>query len=331
MKLGEWTFLDGQFVPTSEAKVPVTTHALHYGSSVFEGLRAYLHPAGPRVFRQRDHLRRLRDSARVLRMDLAEWPLERLEAVCQELVSRNHTGANATNCYVRPILFRAAGGFSLNVSKATIGVAMLSAEWGAYLGAGALENGVDAQVSSWRRFGSGSLAPMAKIGGQYVNNQWVSTQAHLDGYQEGIVLDAAGMVSEGGGENLFLVRDGVIYTPPVSSSILAGITRDSVFVLARGLGLEVREAPISREFLYLVDEIFMTGTAAEITPVRSVDRLEIGPPGPITQQLQQLFFDTVYGRRPDEHGWLSPPTPAFRPATAPSTTSEPAPAELACA
>ena len=303
---GEYIFHQGRFVRWDEAVVHIGTHALHYGSSVFEGLRAYKQAEGGQaLFRLRDHLRRLFDSARMLRIELQQQhSLEELEAICLELVARNHEGA----CYLRPIVYRSAASFSLNVGSLPFSFSLMSIEWGTYLGEGALEKGVDAQVSSWRRFGSGSLAPMGKIGGQYVNNQWVSTQAKLDGYEEGIVLDAQGMVSEGGGENLFLVKDGILMTPPLSSSILAGITRDSVAKLARADGFEVRETPISRELLYIADEIFMTGTAAEITPVRSVDRMNIsnGERGPVTRRLQELFFATVEGRRPDVFGWLDP-------------------------
>ena len=301
---GEYIFHQGRFVRWDEAVVHIGTHALHYGSSVFEGLRVYAQAGGGQaIFRLRDHLLRLFDSARLLRIELAQqFSLEQLEAICLELVARNHSGA----CYLRPIVYRSAASFSLDVGSLPFSFSLLSIEWGTYLGEGALEKGVDAQVSSWRRFGSGSLAPMGKIGGQYVNNQWVSTQAKLDGYEEGIVLDAQGMVSEGGGENLFLVKNGVLFTPPLSSSILAGITRDSVVRLARADGFEVRETPIARELLYIADEIFMTGTAAEITPVRTVDRMKVGSGerGRITQRLQEIFFATVEGRRPDTFGWL---------------------------
>lgn len=220
-----------------------------------------------------------------------------------ELVRRNRHGA----CYLRPLAFRGSGGLGVDGRKAPLEVVLLSFEWGSYLGDDAVEHGVDAAVSSWRRFSSNSFAPQGKIGGQYVNNQMITAQAQLDGYQEGIALDTNGQLSEGAGENLFLVRDGVISTPSGGSSILSGITRDSVIRLARDLGLEVRETTLGREALYLCDELFMTGTAAEITPVRSVDRIPVGSGkrGPITRRLQEAFFDLVSGRAPDVHGWLT--------------------------
>ncbi len=303
MNTSEWIWMDGEWVRWQDATVHISAHALHYGSSVFEGIRAYETPDGPAVFRLRDHIRRWRDSARLLRMDLGGYDLAELEAVCCEIVDRNRHQA----CYLRPVAFRGVGSLGVDGRKLPVTVAVLSMEWGAYLGEGALENGVDAAVSSWRRFGSGTMAPLGKIGGQYVNNQFVSAEARINGYEEGIVLDANGYVSEGGGENLFLVKDGAILTPPMSSSILAGITRHTVLQLARDLGIEIREAVISRDFLYLADELFMTGTAAEITPVRSVDRMTIGEGrrGPVTELLQKEFFRLVNGEVEDRHRWLS--------------------------
>ncbi len=303
MNTSEWIWMNGEWVRWQDATVHISAHALHYGSSVFEGIRAYETPDGPAVFRLGDHVRRWRDSARLLRMDLGGYDNVELEAVCREIVDRNQHRA----CYLRPVAFRGVGSLGVDGRNLPVVVAVLSMEWGAYLGEGALENGVDAAVSSWRRFGSGTMAPLGKIGGQYVNNQFVSAEARINGYEEGIVLDANGYVSEGGGENLFLVKDGAILTPPMSSSILAGITRDSVLQLARDLGVEIRECVISRDFLYLADEIFMTGTAAEITPVRSVDRMAIGDGrrGPVTALLQKEFFRLVNGEIDDRHGWLS--------------------------
>ena len=303
MNTSEWIWMDGEWVRWQDATVHISAHALHYGSSVFEGIRAYDTPDGPAVFRLGDHVRRLRDSAKLLRMGLGGFEDAELEAVCREIVDRNRHKA----CYLRPVAFRGVGSLGVDGRSLPVTVAVMSMEWGAYLGEGALENGVDAAVSSWRRFGSGTMAPLGKIGGQYVNNQFVSAEARINGYEEGIVLDAAGYVSEGGGENLFLVKDGTILTPPMSSSILAGITRDTVVQLARDLDIPVREAVISRDFLYLADELFMTGTAAEITPVRSVDRMTIGEGrrGPVTEQLQKEFFRIVNGETQDRHGWLS--------------------------
>lgn len=309
---GEWIWHDGQWLRWHEATVHVSTHALHYGSSVFEGIRCYATPRGPAIFRLREHVRRLHDSARLARIDLSAWPREVLEEACVEVVRRNHRPSGedekAGACYLRPIAFRGAGGLGVDGRQCPVSVAILSLEWGAYLGPEAVEKGVDARVSSWRRLGSNAFAPMGKIGGQYVNNQWVSMEAHDGGFAEGILLDPQGMVSEGGGENLFLIRDGVILTPTVSSSILSGITRDAVITLAHDLGYEVRETSIPRDLLYLCDEMFMTGTAAEVTPVRSVDGLPVGAGerGPITHRLQEAFFALVSGRGDDRHGWLTP-------------------------
>lgn len=304
---GQWIWMNGEWKAWQDATVHVSAHGLHYGSSIFEGIRAYGHDGGPAVFRLSEHLRRFHDSARLARIDVSGFPQEELHEACCELIARNHDGA----CYVRPIAYRDAGALGVDGRSCPVSVALMSLEWGAYLGPEALECGVDATVSSWRRFSSGSFAPMGKIGGQYVNNQFVSMEAHDQGFAEGIMLDAQGMVSEGGGENLFMVRDGIVLTPPVSNSILAGITRDAVLTLARDLGIEVQQASLPRDMLYLCDELFMTGTAAEVTPVRSVDGISIGNGrrGPITQRLQAAFFDIVHGRSEDRHGWL---TPAFR-------------------
>jgi branched-chain amino acid aminotransferase len=303
MVKSDWIWRDGAWVRWEEATVHVTAHALHYGSSVFEGIRAYETPEGPALFRVQDHMRRFHDSAKLMRMDLGPWNAEELVEVSRELVGRNHDGA----CYVRPLAYRGTGGLGVDGTKVPVNVVLLSFEWGAYLGDGALENGVDAMVSSWRRFAPGTMAPMGKIGGQYVNNQLASAEAHRNGYQEGILLDVQGYVSEGGGENLFAVKGGVILTPPLASSILAGITRDTVIVLARELGYEVRETGIARDLLYLADELFMTGTAAEITPVRSVDGIPVGSGrcGEVTAHLQKAFFEIVRGEVRDRHGWLT--------------------------
>lgn len=312
-----WIWLDGELMPWADATVHVTTHALHYGSSVFEGIRAYETDEGVAVFRLRDHLERMEDSAKLFRMALP-FSVDTLEVACRELVDRNHDG----DCYIRPLAFRGAGGLGVDARQLPVQMTIMSFEWGPYLGEGALENGVDAAVSSWRRFSSNTHLPLAKIGGQYVNNQLVAAQAHLDGYQEGIVLDEAGNVSEGSGENLFAIKDGTLLTPPVSSSILAGITRDTVLQLASDLGIERHEQTISRDLLYLADELFMTGTAAEITPVRSVDRIPIGngERGPVTAQLQRAFFSMLRRDTADRHGWLTParqttPTLAYATAT----------------
>ncbi|MEM9593616.1 MAG: branched-chain amino acid transaminase [Acidobacteriota bacterium] len=302
MTTATWTWMNGEWVRWDDATVHVSSHALHYGSSVFEGIRAYATADGPQIFRLREHLQRLHDSARLLRMTLP-YGVDELTEACVELVRRNGHDA----CYLRPLAFRGPGGLGVDGRHLPVEVALLSMEWGAYLGDGALENGVDAAVSSWRRFGSGTLAPLGKIGGQYVNNQLVTAEARENGYEEGIVLDAQGMVSEGAGENLFVVKDGTVWTPPLSASILSGITRHTVMTLAADLGIPLREQTMTRDFLYLADELFMTGTAAEVTPVRSLDRIPIGDGrrGPITERLQREFFDVVEGRTDDRHGWLT--------------------------
>lgn len=302
MRSSKWIWFDGEWVDWDAANVHVSTHALHYGSSVFEGIRAYAPPAGPAIFRLHDHMERFLDSAKLMRMRLP-YGVDDLEAAACELVTRNHEGA----CYVRPIAFRAAGPLGVDGHKHPVSTVMFSMEWGAYLGDDAVENGIDAAVSSWRRFSGNALMPRGKIGGQYVNSQLVSAQAHLDGYHEGIVLDEQGLVTEGAGENLFAIHGGVLLTPPVSTSILAGITRDSVLTLASDLGIPTKETALSRDLLYLTDEIFLTGTAAEITPVRSVDKITIGEgrPGPLTKRIQDAFFQLVRGEAPDPRGWLT--------------------------
>lgn len=297
----EWIWFSGNWVPWHEATVHVSTHALHYGSSVFEGIRTYATDNGPAVFRLADHMARFMYSAKIMRMgDQLEFSQAELEAACVDLVARN----KQKSCYIRPLAFRDSDSFGLNAAGQRVEVVIISIEWGRYLGADGIENGIDAAVTSWRRVAS---SPMAKVGGQYVNNQQVSMEAKRHGYTEGITLDVNGNLSEGAGENLFLMMNGTIYTPSVASSILSGITRDTVLTLAADLGIPVREETLVREMLYIADEIFMTGTAAEITPIRSVDGLQVGSGkrGPITKALQDSFFATVEGRSPDVHGWLT--------------------------
>ncbi len=308
----EWIWFSGEWRRWEDATVHVTAHALHYGSSAFEGLRAYGTDDGPAIFRLREHMKRLLASAKILRMDTEPFPLELLEEISIELVSRNRHQA----CYIRPIAFRNAGSLGLDPTPCPVDLVMFSTEWGRYLGSEAIEQGVDVAVSSWRRFAPGTLAPLGKIGGQYVNNSFASMEAQANGFTEGLMLDAGGNLCEGAGENAFLVLEGEIWTPPLSGSILGGITRDCVLTLAADLGIPVRFETISRDLLYLCDELFLTGTAAEITPVRSVDRLPVGTgrPGPITLQLQERFFEITSGRTEDVHGWLTPVPSGRRPA-----------------
>ena len=299
----EVIWFNGEFVPWDEAKIHVLSHVLHYGSSVFEGIRAYKTGRGPAVLGLMPHIDRLFFSAKVIRMEIPYSKQEIAEAI-KATIRRNRHEA----CYIRPLVFRgydSLGVFPLNCPVETV---IATWEWGAYLGAGALEQGVDVGVSSWRRMAPDTLMAMAKIGGQYVNSQLVVMEARARGLAEGIVLDIYGYVSEGSGENIFVVYDGVIYTPPLSASILGGITRRIVLQLAEDLGYPVREQNIPREMLYAADELFFTGTAAEITPIRTVDGLPVGAGkrGPITKQLQDEFFAIIEGRKPDRHGWLTP-------------------------
>jgi len=304
IKTTEWIWHNGQLVPWQDAKVHVLTHALHYGSSVFEGIRVYETPDGPRVFRLTAHSRRMIESARIYRMAIP-WSLEEINSACCEVVSRN----GLRNAYIRPIAWRGYGEVGLAPPPGhPVDMAVAAWEWGAYLGAEALEQGVDVCISSWRRVAPGTIPALAKAGGNYLSSTLVSLEARERGYAEGIALSHDGMVSEGAGENVFVVRDGVIMTPSSAASILQGITRDTIMILARELGLEVREQAIPRELLYVADEMFLTGTAAEITPVKSVDRIPVGAGrrGPVTQALQEQFFGLFNGRTTDRWGWLEP-------------------------
>lgn len=299
----KYIWMDGKLIEWDKATVHVKTHALHYGSSVFEGIRAYTSPAGPKVLFLKEHIRRLFRSARAYRMELPFSEEVLCEAVKQVVRENGHT-----SCYIRPIAFRGDEALGVNPRRCSVRVAILTMEWGTYLGAEALEKGVDVGVSSWRRTAPGVGMPLGKIGGQYVNSQMMVMEALDHGYSEAIALDIEGHVSEGSGENIFVMLDGVIYTPPMAGSILLGITRAGVIQIARSLGYEVREQHIPRELLYMADEIFLTGTAAEITPVRSVDKVSVGSGsrGPITEHIQSMFFDIVNSRVEDRWGWLTP-------------------------
>ena len=300
---GRLIWMNGRMVPWADATVHVMAHALHYGSSVFEGIRVYKTPDGPKVFRLSDHVRRLYDSALIYRMPIP-YEFDEMVAVCKEVVAANELMNGA---YIRPIAFRGLGEVGLAPKpEHPVDVVVAAWEWGAYLGADGLENGVDVCISSWQRVAPNTVPALAKAGGNYLSSQLISTEAKRLGFTEGIALSTDGTVSEGAGENLFVVRDDVLFTPPSTASILTGITRDSVIRLARGLGMEVREQSIPREMLYLADEMFFTGTAAEVTPIRSVDHIEIGPGrrGPLTKQLQDAFFGLFDGRTKDEFNWL---------------------------
>lgn len=296
-------WMNGSLVKWKDATVHVATHALHYGTGIFEGIRAYDTRDGTAVYRLPEHMRRLYDSCRVYRMDL-RWSVDELTSAVVETVRANGYKA----CYIRPLAYRGLETLGLDPRPCPVDVAIVVWEWKAMFGTEGLQNGIDVGVSSWTRLAPNTLPAMAKATGNYANSGLIKMQAALDGYGEAIALDESGLLSEGSGQNLFLVRDGVVYTPSLTSSILQGITRDSVLVLARDLGYEVRETTIPREFLYMVDEAFFCGTAVEITPIRSIDRIAVGSGarGPVTAALQKRFFDILTGDAPDTHGWLTP-------------------------
>ena len=293
---------NGKFIAWNEATIHVLSHVVSYGSSVFEGLRCYATEQGPAIFRLREHTRRLLDSARIYRISV-DYSIEELMAAQVELVRQN----GLRSCYIRPIILRGYGGVGVLPAQNPIEVFLACWEWGQYLGEEALAEGVDVCVSSWGRLAPNTLPTLAKAGANYMNSQLIRMEAHHNGYAEGIALDSEGRISEGSGENIFVVRDGKIHTPPLGSSVLPGITRDSIMQLAAGLGIPLVETVIPREMLYIADEVFFTGTAAEVTPIRSVDRIKIGAGrrGPITEQLQRAFFAIVEGKEPDRFGWLT--------------------------
>ncbi len=304
----EFIWHNGTIVPWQQAQVHVMSHVLHYGSSVFEGIRVYETPQGARGFRLTDHMRRLYDSAKIYHLPI---PFE-----CDELIQACHNivGANQLrSAYLRPIAFRGYGGLGVAASPDTpTEVSIAAIEWGAYLGEESREQGVDVCVSSWQRVAPNTIPAGAKAGGNYLSSQLISMEAKRRGFAEGIGLATDGTLSEGAGENLFVIKDGRLFTPPQAASILAGITRDSVVKLAQSQGLEVVEQTLPREMLYLADEAFFTGTAAEITPIRSVDEIEISSGGgsagrgPITKQIQDAFFGLFDGTTEDRWGWLEP-------------------------
>ncbi|WP_322816412.1 branched-chain amino acid transaminase [Chloroflexus sp.] len=297
----DYIWFNGELVEWDKATVHVLSHAIHYGTSFFEGIRCYETPQGPAIFRLTPHMQRLIDSAKIYRTTIP-YTLDQLVAAVKETVRANRLRSG----YIRPVVFRGYGEIGVNPLNNPVEVAIATIEWGKYLGAEAMEQGVDVCISSWNRFAPNTMPALAKAGGNYMNSQLIKMEAIANGYAEGIALDADGHISEGSGENLFLVRNGVVYTPPLTSSILSGITRDTVMTLLREMGVEVREQVLPREMLYLADELFFTGTAAEITPIRSVDRIPIGTGrrGPITAAVQEVFFGIVQGERPDRYGWL---------------------------
>ena len=292
---------NGKFIAWDDAQLHVMSHVVHYGTSVFEGIRCYQLPDGPAIFRASEHMQRLIDSAKIYRMDVP-YSRDQLVSGMVDLLATN----GVSPCYIRPIVLRGYGEAGVNPLGNPIEVYIANWSWGKYLSADG--KGVDVCVSSWTRLAPNTLPAMAKAGANYMNSQLIKMEALANGYVEGIALDSNGYVSEGSGENLFFVRNGKLYTAPMGSSVLPGITRDSIIQLARELAIEVVEQMMPREMLYIADELFFTGTAAEVTPIRSVDKILVrdGSVGPITKRLQKAFFDIVEGRTPDRFKWLTP-------------------------
>jgi len=293
---------NGRLIPWKDATIHIASHVVHYGSCLFEGLRAYDTPKGTAIFRLEDHTRRLYNSCKIYRMDVP-YSRDEFDKGVVECVRANGLKA----CYVRPIIYRGYNMLGVNPFPNPVDCAVLVWEWGKYLGPEAMENGVDVCISSWQRMAPNTFPALAKAGANYMNSQLIKMEAMLDGYEEGIALNIRGHVSEGSGENLFLVLDGTVLTPPLSSSVLPGITRNTVMTLFREMGVKVVEETIPREMLYVADEVFFTGSAAEVTPIRSIDKIVIGTGkrGPLTERVQKAFFDVVDGKAPDAHGWLT--------------------------
>jgi len=301
----DWIWFNGRMVPWADAQVHVMTHALHYGSSVFEGIRVYPTPDGLRVFRLQAHVRRMLESAKIHHIAIP-YSAADISAACCGVVARNELNDGA---YIRPIAFRGYGDIGLAPGpEHPVETVIAAWQWGAYLGSEALEHGVDAGISSWQRMAPNTLPALAKAGGNYLSSTLISLEAKANGFAEGIALATDGTVSEGAGENLFIVKDDKVYTPTTAASILTGITRDTIITLAAEAGIQVIEQSIPREMLYIADEVFMTGTAAEVTPVRSVDRIPVGTGtrGEITRDLQERFFGLFNGKTTDQWGWLEP-------------------------
>ena len=294
---------NGKFIPWNDANIHVLSHVTSYGSSVFEGVRCYDTKAGPAIFRAREHARRLLDSAKIYRMEVP-YGIDELVDAMSELVRVN----DMSSCYFRPLVIRGYGDVGVLPFSNPVETYIACWEWGKYLGEDALAQGVDVCVSSWTRIAPNTLPALAKAGANYMNSQLIRMEAHINGYAEGIALDDAGYVSEGSGENIFVIRDGKILTPPLGASVLPGITRDAIMKLAGSLNIPIVESLIPRELLYIADEVFFSGTAVEVTPIRSVDRIAVGSGarGPVTEKIQRAFFDLVKGNAPDTFGWLTP-------------------------
>jgi branched-chain amino acid aminotransferase len=295
-------WMNGKFVPWKEANIPIASHVIHYGTSLFEGFRAYDTPKGSVIFQLEAHVRRLYRSCKMYRMDIPYSQEEFTRAVIDTIKAND-----LKSCYVRPIVYRGYASLGVDPFPCPVDCAILVWEWGKYLGDEALENGVDVRVSSWQRMAPNTFPALAKSGANYMNSQLIKMEALLEGYVEGIALNVRGHVSEGSGENVFLVLNGVVHTPPLSSSILPGITRATVIQFLKDMDIPLIEDTIPREMLYIADEVFFTGSAAEITPIRSVDKIDIGTGkrGPITEKLQKEFFAYINGERDDRHKWLT--------------------------
>ena len=295
-------WFSGKMVNWQDAKIHVMSHVLHYGSAVFEGFRCYKTVKGPAIFRLKNHIRRLFDSAKIYRIAMP-FSKEVIEQVCMDVVKIN----NMEEAYLRPIAFRGYGSLGVDPADTPTEIVVAALAWGKYLGEEAINIGVDVRVSSWNRMRPNTFPAMSKCGANYMNSQLVKLEAKVDGYIEGICLDVNGFVSEGSGENIFVIRDNEVYTPPLSASILPGITRDSVMKIARDLGYEVRVDTIPRELLYIADEVFFTGSAAEVSPIKSIDRIPIGQGrrGPITEKIQKHFFGILAGELEDKYNWLT--------------------------
>jgi branched-chain amino acid aminotransferase len=297
-------WMNGRLVDFADAKIHVLTHAIHYGSGLFEGIRCYnTKNQGPAIFRLDDHTRRLYDSAKIYRFDIP-FTQDEFTRACLDTVAAN----DFDECYLRPIVYRGFHSLGVFPAACPVDVVVAAWKWGKYLGSEAIENGVDVRVASWTRMAPNTFPALAKATANYMNSILIRQEAAIDGYAEGIALDVNGYVSEGSGENVFIIRDNKIMTPPLGASILAGITRNSVLRIARELGLEVIETLIPREMLYVADEVFFSGTAAEVTPVRSIDRIPVGSGrrGPITERIQKEFFAYIAGEIPDRFGWFTP-------------------------
>jgi branched-chain amino acid aminotransferase len=294
---------DGVLVDWADCTVHVLAHAIHYGSSIFEGVRCYEGPNGGNVFRLRDHMRRLTDSAKIYRLAMKHSVDELVQAVVDTVAANE-----LTECYIRPLVMRSGQNMGVWAKDSPVETFVICYHWPTLLGDSAMKSGADVRVSSWRRAAPDTFPTMAKAGGNYLNSQLSAMEARLDEYAEGIMLDSHGWVAEGSGQNLFVVRDGVLHTAPISSGILHGITRDSVMTFAADLGLTVKETVMPREFLYIADEAFFCGTAAEVTPIRSIDQLPVGDAtvGPITRKVQEHYLNIVRGKVPDTRGWLEP-------------------------